>query len=299
MIAGMPASLRQLRREVTGRVRYRGTQLFTGLRADRRLALAQGARSHAVSRALLPRAAEWYARAPVGIAGGLPAGLVLSTAHLALDHAHAGLLVRGTLEPSVQEALRRTVRPGHVVYDVGANIGFFTLAGARLVGPQGRVIAFEPVPWCAAAVARNIELNDLAHAEIREEAVGAQAGRARLLVVEEASWSHLDSTGRRHPDAREDLDVAVATIDALVAGGELPAPDVLKIDTEGAELQVVEGMRETLERHRPTLICELHDTNERFAALMDELGYRTTNLDGPWPVAESPTGIHALAQPRD
>jgi FkbM family methyltransferase len=251
-----------------------------------------------VARAALGWAAGWYRRAPLGIADGLAGGMYVSTAHLPLDHAHTGLVVRGTLEPSVQEALRRTVRPGHVFYDVGANIGFFTLVGARLVGPTGRVVAFEPVPWCAEAVGRNIELNDLDHAEIREEAVGAEAGHARLLVVGEASWSHLASTGR-HADVRDEIDVEVTTIDELVAADAVPPPDVLKVDTEGAELQVLDGMRETLARHRPAIVCELHATNERFAAAMDELGYRTTNLDEPWPVAEGGPGIHVLAEPRD
>jgi FkbM family methyltransferase len=153
------------------------------------------------------------------------------------------------------------------------------------------------VPSCARAVARNIELNGFEHAAIREEAVGAAGGRAQLLVVGEASWSHLASTGR-HADVRDEIDVTVVAIDELVSGGEIPPPDVLKIDTEGAELQAIAGMRKTIERHRPALVCELHDTNAGFLALMDELDYVATNLDGPAPVAGAGP-VHALAQPRE
>jgi FkbM family methyltransferase len=249
-----------------------------------------------VSRALLSRASGWYGRAPVPIAGGLGHLLYVSTADLPLDHAHAGLIVRGTLEPPVQEALRRLLAPGDVFYDVGANVGFFTLVGARLVGPTGRVVAFEPVPWCARAVGRNIALNAFEHAQIRAEAVGAADGSARLYVVGEASWSHLESTGR-HADVRDEIDVTVVSIDSLVAAGTIPGPDVMKIDTEGAELQAIEGARETIAAHRPAIVCELHDTNEAFVALMDELGYVTTNIDGPAAVAGAGP-IHALAQPR-
>ena len=145
-------------------------------------------------------------------------------------------------------------------------------------------------------MARNIELNDFAHAQIRAEAVGAQDGRARLLVVGEASWSHLESTGR-HADVREEIDVEVVSLDSLVEAGTIPPPTVMKIDTEGAELQAIEGARETIARHRPAIVCELHDTNERFVALMDELGYMTTNLDGPAAVVDAGP-VHALAQPR-
>lgn len=292
----MPGTLRHLRHELTGRLRNGATHLITGMPEDRRAELAERVRAGPARRALLGRASRWYGRAPVPIAGGLGHLLYVSTADLPLDHAHAGLIVRGTLEPPVQEALRRLLAPGAVFYDVGANIGFFTILGARLVGPEGRVIAFEPVPACARAVARNIELNGFAHAEIREEAVGARSAADRLLVVGEASWSHLASTGR-HADVREEIEVKVVAIDELVAAGAVPPPDVLKIDTEGAELQAIAGMRATIERHRPAIVCELHDTNAEFCALMDELGYATTNLDGPEPVPGAGP-VHALAQPR-
>jgi FkbM family methyltransferase len=292
----MPPALRQLRQELTGRLRNGATHVITGLPDERRAELARRVRSGRASRALLRTAAGWYGRAPVPIAGGLGHLLYVSTADLPLDHAHAGLIVRGTLEPPVQEALRRLLAPGDVFYDIGANVGFFTLVGARLVGPAGHVVAFEPVPWCARAVARNIELNGFAHAQIQQRAVGAADGGARLLVVGEASWSHLESTGR-HADVREEIDVEVVCIDSLVAAGSIPPPDVLKIDTEGAELQVVEGARETIARHRPAIVCELHDTNEAFVALMDELGYATSNLDGPDAVLTAGP-VHALAQPR-
>jgi FkbM family methyltransferase len=293
----MPGSIRHLRHELTGRLRNGATHVITGMAEERRAELADRVRSGRASRALLRRASSWYGRAPVPIAGGLAHLLFVSTADLPLDHAHAGLIVRGTLEPPVQEALRRLLAPGDVFYDVGANVGFFTLLGARLVGPEGRVVAFEPVPACARAVARNIALNDFAHAEIREEAVGAASGRAPLLVVGEASWSHLASTGR-HADVRAEIEVAVASIDALVDAGEIPPPDVLKIDTEGAELQAIAGMRATIERHRPAIVCELHDTNAEYLAVMDELDYTTTNLDGPAPVAGA-GAVHALSQPRE
>ena len=290
------SALRQLRQELTGRLRNGATHVITGLPEDRRAELARRVRAGRASRALLRRASGWYGRAPVPIAGGLGHLLYVSTADLPLDHAHAGLIVRGTLEPPVQEALRRLLAPGDVFYDIGANVGFFTLVGARLVGPQGRVVAFEPVPWCARAVGRNIELNGFEHASIREVAVGYADGSARLLVVGEASWSHLESTGR-HADVRDEIDVTVESLDGLVGSGAIPPPDVMKIDTEGAELQAIAGARETIARHRPAIVCELHDTNAAFVALMDELGYAVTNLDGPAAVVDAGP-VHALAQPR-
>lgn len=295
-MAPMSASLRQLRHELTGRVRNGATHLITGMPEERRARLAARVRGGRASRALLRRAAGWYGRAPVPISGGLAHLLYVSTADLPLDHAHAGLIVRGTLEPPVQEALRRLLAPGAVFYDIGANVGFFTILGARLVGPGGRVVAFEPVPACARAVARNAELNGFDHATVRAQAVGAAGGSATLLVVGEASWSHLASTGR-HADVRDELEVEVVAIDELVGAGEIPPPDVVKLDTEGAELQVLHGMRATIAEHRPAIVCELHDTNAEFCALMDELDYEPTNLDGPEPVLDGGP-VHALALAR-
>lgn len=293
----MRRQLRQLRHEVTGRARYWGTRAFSRLPEERRQAWAKRVHDRN-GQVAVGALTEWYGRAPIGIGAGPAAGMAISTAHLPLGHAHIGSIVRGTLEPSVTEALVRTVRPGHVFYDVGANVGYFTLVAARLVGPAGRVIAFEPVPWCVDAVATNLALNDLRHAEVRAEAVGDASGRGRLLVAGEASQSLLASLGRR-ADAREEIDVDVVALDDLVSGGAIPPPDVLKIDTEGAEILVLEGMRETIARHQPRIICEIHDTNERFAALMDEIGYRAANLGGPWTVIEAGPHIHVLAEPRD
>jgi len=91
------------------------------------------------------------------------------------------------------------------------------------------------------------------------------------------------------------LEVDVVAVDELVADG-LRAPDVVKIDVEGSELAVLEGMRETIRSHEPVIICELHATNVEFVERMDELGYRTQNLDGSQPVGEA-GAVHALALP--
>ncbi|MDX6690215.1 MAG: hypothetical protein QOG15_1672 [Solirubrobacteraceae bacterium] len=293
----MRGHLRQIRHEITGRARYWGTRGFSRLPDERRRAWARflhGRNGQVAVGALT----GWYGRAPITVANGPAAGMAISTVHLPLGHAHLGSIVRGTLEPAVTEAMVRTVRPGHVVYDVGANLGYFTLVAARLVGPEGRVIAFEPVPWCSDAVAANIALNDLAQAEVRTEAVGAVSGRAALLVAGETSQSMLASLDR-HAEARETIEVAVVALDDLVAAGTIPPPDVLKIDTEGAEILALEGMRETIARHRPRIICEIHETNAAFAAFMDEIGYRAANLGGPWTVTEAGPHIHVLAEPRD
>jgi hypothetical protein len=87
------------------------------------------------------------------------------------------------------------------------------------------------------------------------------------------------------------------TIDELVASGELPPPTLVKIDVEGAEVAVLEGMRATIERHRPAIICELHETNAEVAAALAAHNYRVVNLEGPAPIDTDPSAHHALGLP--
>jgi FkbM family methyltransferase len=223
-------------------------------------------------------------------------GLILDMSHIPISHAHAGALAAGSLESSVQEALVRHLAPGGVVYDIGANLGFFSLVAARLVGPEGRVYAFEPAPDNAEAIRRNAELNLVGNIVVIPRAVSSRRGTARLQIVDDQSWSRLEEFGG-HPDTERVLEVETVTIDELVGDGELLPPALVKVDVEGAELAVLEGMRRTIEEHRPAIVCELHGTNEGFAGAMAEHAYRMVNLEGPAAVERDRDTKHALGLP--
>jgi len=277
--------------------RTRALRLITRLGHERLLAVERHRRRNPLVRALLAPGRWWMRRGSVGVFGGLGDGLRLSMAHIPVSHAHAGAFPRGLLELSVQEAMRRLLGPGDVFYDVGANVGFFALAGARHVGPDGAAYAFEPVPDNVAAIRESAALNGIANLEVIESAAGRAAGRDRLLLVEDLSWSHLESLGP-HPRTRETVDIEVVAIDDLVASGRIRPPHLVKIDVEGAEIDVLEGMRRTIEQHRPAIVCELHDTAREFVETMDGLGYATSNLEGKQSLLDAPPSVHALATPR-
>jgi FkbM family methyltransferase len=278
-----------------GRTRF--LRLATRLGHDRLLALDRLRKRNPLVGAVSAPLRWWLRRGSVRVTGGMADGLRLSMAHFSLAHAHAGVLPRGSLEASVQEALKRVLGKGDVLYDIGANLGFFALVGARLVGPEGHVYAFEPAPRNAAAIRENASLNGLSEVVTIERAVGSAAGRDRLLLVEDLSWSRLESRGW-HPATEETIEVDVVAIDDLVRAGEIPPPDVVKVDVEGSEIDVLRGMRETLSEHRPAVVCELHGTNAAFVEAMEELGYVIDNLEGKEPVLEAPPNVHALAVPR-
>ena len=278
-----------------GRTRF--LRLATRVPHPWRLRIGAARRRNPAVRALLAPVRWWLRRGSMRVIAGAGEDLRLSLVHLPVAHAHAGSLPRGTLEIPVQEALRRLLGEGDVFYDVGANVGFFSLIAARLVGPDGHVDAFEPVVESVAAIRANAVLNGFDNIAVHPVAVGAAAGRERMLVVEDLSWSRLERGGQ-HSRAAATVDVEVVALDELVEAGELRPPTLVKIDVEGAELDVIAGMRRTLERHRPAVVCELHDTGAEVARAFEELGYDVTNLEGKHSIESAEGNVHALATPR-
>lgn len=262
--------------------------LLTYVGQDRVVALGRTP----AGRLILTAIRRLLAGGSIHVRGGAGFGLLLATDHLPLAHVQGYGLVRGVLEPEVQEALRRHVAPGAVVFDIGANIGFFSMLSASLAGPAGRVEAFEPVAPSAAAVLANGSLNGFSNIRLHQVAVAEDPGQARFCVPMDQSWAHLNLRGR-HPNTDFELSVPLISIDSEIAEGRLPVPDVVKIDVEGAEVAVLRGMRKTLGAHAPVIICELHDSNRELLSLAQELGYDVANLQGTTAVAEAGP-IHVL-----
>ena len=241
--------------------------------------------------------ARWLEQRYLVVRGGHGIRLRIDMGQLPLSASQLGAIALGTLEIPVQEAMVRHLPAGGVFYDIGANVGFFSLLAARMAGPApAHVYAFEPAPENARAIALNARMNGFDNITVIAKALGAQAGTARLQIVDDQSWSKLEDYGR-HPGTKTVLEVEMVSIDELVRSGELRPPSLVKIDVEGAELAVLEGMRETIAAHRPAIICELHETHREFLAAVAKLGYRASNLDGATPVEHGGPSAHALALP--
>ncbi len=173
-------------------------------------------------------------------------------------------------EPHVSAQLRAALREACVFVDVGANIGYFSLLAASLVGARGRVIALEPRADNAELLRRSAATNGFTQIDIQ---VCAAAERSCELVFY-ASGS-VNSNGRV---AREDepfADVlprvqAVALDELLV---DVPRIDVIKLDIEGSEPRALEGMRKLVERHRPVLLSEFSPELIRVAAGQEPVAY--------------------------
>lgn len=137
-------------------------------------------------------------------------------------------------EAGEQALLRRLIRPGDVAYDVGANIGLYVALFAALVGPRGRVVAFEPNPKLCLNLRRTVA--GIPFAELHECALAKEPGELTFFVPDDAMMGSLaDWSGR----ATEQVRCEVKVLDHLA--NSLAKPDVLKIDTEGAEFLVLQG----------------------------------------------------------
>jgi FkbM family methyltransferase len=155
----------------------------------------------------------------------------------------------GLHELHVQEALQRELRPGAVFWDVGAHIGFTSLIASRLAGPTGRVEAFEPFPPNLERLAGSVSLNGFTNVTVHPLAICDRDGTALFHPHESSSQGSLVED----PSAAA-IQVPCQTLDT-VARRLLP-PDLIKVDAEGAELDVLKGGRQFLMTVRPHLIVE-------------------------------------------
>ncbi len=180
----------------------------------------------------------------------------------------SGLLVKGGLDflprpvSPEERFLTRCDFCGRTVLDIGAHCGLFTLFFSRAVGPDGRVFSFEPHPGNADKLRTNVALNAFANVTVMQTAVADRCGQAVLTTpANETSVGEIskcDSPRGEQSPLLECHEVSLTTIDHLIKIGTLPAPHFVKIDVEGAELAVLQGMKATLVSAKPELLIEVH-----------------------------------------
>ena len=185
---------------------------------------------------------------------------------------------QGTVEPEVQAILQRIVRPGMNVYDIGANIGFFSLLAAKLAGANGRVVAFEADPEIAERLWENVGRNGGAPIRVEEKAVWSSAGevsfaRADVQQSPDRGLGHVTGVQEASGESATIRIPAVALDEYFSASG---APDFIKCDVEGAEVEVFRGAQKLLEEKRPAILCEMHgdENRRRVTEQFTRLGYR-------------------------
>jgi FkbM family methyltransferase len=170
-----------------------------------------------------------------------------------------------------------------IALDVGADIGYYTLQLSSLVGSNGQVVAFEPIPKARERLEHNIATNQRTNIVVSELALGNQDGTVYLEDPFKKSRLNLNKTAA----GEHDIKVTIRRMDDLVSEMNLPAVDLVKIDVEGAEHEVLRGMEQTLKRFRPVLVVEVHhqfllqfgSTAASFLEWLAGLGYEISSVE--------------------
>lgn len=211
-----------------------------------------------------------YAKNPVADA---PAEIAGQTYRFRTPTVTDYTIVRALREEAFADAIFAALQPGDTVWDVGANIGFFSAPFGRVVGDTGQVFAFEPVPACREALNANLELNGVTNVNVMPCALSNEAGEFTMVTDDQvAAGTH--QIRKDQPQDQPTVQVTVKTGDAVLAEPGVTPPNVMKIDIEGFEYDALRGMHELLRKPEVRAVfVEVH------FGLLDERGQRYAPLD--------------------
>jgi FkbM family methyltransferase len=189
-----------------------------------------------------------------------------------------------------QRFVTSVVKPGTVFFDLGANVGFYTLLASVLVGEKGQVFAFEPLPRNLNYLERHLRFNNVKNVTVIKAAVSDHSGKTIFYDMGEEggggqissafnSKDNANNTGNQTP-CKATLPIDLVQLDSLVLEGKLPEPDYMKIDVEGAEADVLMGSQTILKTKHPIIFLSTHNSevHHRCLRILDNLGYKCEPL---------------------
>jgi FkbM family methyltransferase len=199
------------------------------------------------------------------------------------------VLATGLFEPTITRLFATLVNPGDVVFDVGSNVGYFTILASRLVGPSGRVFAFEPLAINTAFIRASIAANHLQNVEVVEAFCGKrEQDTVRMTVPTPDNLGTGSLVGADH--SANACSVPTVTLSSFCRQRELNTIDFLKMDIEGAEVFAIPGMLDALDEHRFKLLAiEFHGDHLRqlgedpmpYKRMFTERGYKAFEILPP------------------
>ncbi len=180
----------------------------------------------------------------------------------------------GSYEYEKRIAFEKLVAGGSIVFDIGAHVGFYTLLASILVGPEGRVFAFEPLPDNLFYLYEHLRINRITNAAVIEAAVSDAPGATGFATGKTSMMGRISPQGQYR--------VKTVTIDGLVSNREVPPPDFIKIDVEGGELPVLAGAKRTLAESYPVIFLSTHGpaTHRECCNFLREIGYALRPVTG-------------------
>jgi FkbM family methyltransferase len=200
----------------------------------------------------------------------------------------------------VRDLLERHRPP--VVWDIGANIGLWSLFFAGIPGGPGRIVSFEPDPYNQDLLRLNRERNGIDKITIKGLALSDSSGTVEFFADDlSRSTGSIEEGGafieEMYGVRRRRTTVQTTTIDAEVAGGE-PPPGLIKMDVEGHELKVLRGGERTLREHGPMIFMEVSKNEDAVTELLHGLGYALTDADTGRPTERAVFSTLAVRPPQ-
>ena len=188
------------------------------------------------------------------------------------------MVLSGSWEPKETEMFLQLAKPGDTIVDVGANIGYYTVLGAQAVGPAGKIYAFEPDPVAFGFLTKNVKTNGYANVIAEEKALSNKSEKIKLYLDEFNKGDHrIYQVGNRPA-----IDVVAVTLDGYLPPDRRKV-DLIKIDTQGAEVVILQGMIETLKANPsvkmlvefwPKGLSEFGFTAVQLLDILDGLGFK-------------------------
>lgn len=222
-----------------------------------------------------PRFSQYWSNEPLRWIRGKVHGYWIPC-DLTVFSGRSAYFMRRWYEADTQSVLTTLLKPGDTFLDIGANVGMASLAGAKAVGSFGRVIAFEPNPHVTAILAESVARNCLSNITVHCAAFGRRAGRLPLFIP-----------ANNHGEASLGTDFGNRAGETVVV--DLVGPesltgvcrcDMIKIDVEGFEVEVLDGLRDVIQRFRPFVVTEVAPHHlARCGSSVDGLFERFVELD--------------------
>lgn len=182
----------------------------------------------------------------------------------------------GSYEYEKQMAFCGEVRKGSVVYDLGANVGFYSLLASTLAGNKGQVFSFEPSPRNLHYLRKHIELNRISNCRIFDVAVSSNDGTAHFYLDPNHAEGRLVSGDKNHT-----VPIKTVKLDTFVFSLGMAPPNLVKCDIEGGEYEALQGAEATLRQFAPVIFLATHgpEVHRHCCELLGALGYELQPLD--------------------
>lgn len=203
-----------------------------------------------------------------------------------------GIAYLGVINPFETQLLQNILQPHDVVFDIGTYVdGWYSLLASQLVGRKGKVYAFEPIPIFFRRLKENVRLNNLSNIVLNNIALSKTSGKRYMYLADGESSFFKEYAQQRKGKSCERVLVVMDSLDSYVRRHSVHRIDFIKIDVEGAEMDVLKGAFYTIKRYKPDILLELIENNVRAGGykpadvitFMNALGYK--------PYCITPTGL--------